>query len=124
MMKMPKTTNIADVQNKTDNSGIDIQKVGIKNVDLPLTIQRKNDSNQTVYASAKASVSLPNKFKGTHMSRFVEVLNEWKNKGLLGVDIKGCVETLVKKLHAKNGEIEFEFKYFIDKVSPVTKINA
>ena len=113
---------LTDVQNKEDDRGVDIQRVGIKHVDLPLTVQRKNDSNQIVYASAKASVSLPQKYKGTHMSRFVEVLNDWKNKGLLGVDIKGCVETLVKKLHAKNGEIEFKFKYFIDKKSPVSKI--
>lgn len=113
-----------DVQNKEDNRGVDIQKVGIKHVELPLIIQRKNESNQVVSAKAKVSVSLPRKYKGTHMSRFVEVLSEWKNKNLLGVDIKGCLSAIIKKLHAQSGELEFKFKYFIDKKSPVTKLSS
>ena len=58
------------------------------------------------------------------MSRFVETLNEWRNKKLLGVDIKGCLEKIVQKLHAQSGELEFNFKYFIDKEAPVTKLSA
>ena len=81
-----------DVQNTQDNRNVDIQKVGIKHVELPLIIQRKNASNKTVYAEARVCVSLPKNYKGTHMSRFVEVLNEWRTKDLLGVDIKGCLK--------------------------------
>ena len=109
-----------DIQNLEDNRNIDIQKVGVKNVELPLTIQRKNNSNQNVYAKARVSVSLPKKYKGTHMSRFIEVLNEWQTKNLLGVDIKGCLETILKKLHSESGELEFKFKYFVNKKAPVT----
>ncbi len=58
------------------------------------------------------------------MSRFVEVLNEWRTKHLLGVDIKGCLEKIINKLHAQSGELEFKFKYFIDKKSPVTDLSA
>lgn len=113
-----------DIQNLEDTRNVDIQKVGIKHIELPLTIQRKNSSNQTVYAKARVSVSLPKKYKGTHMSRFVEVLNEWQTKNLLGVDIKGCLETIIKKLHAQSGELEFKFKYFVNKKSPVTGLTA
>ena len=113
-----------DVQNSQDNRNIDIQKVGIKNIDLPLIIQRKNSSDQVVSAQARVAVSLPRNYKGTHMSRFVEVLNEWRTKNLLGVDIKGCLEKIIKKLNAKCGELEFTFKYFINKNAPVSKLSA
>lgn len=113
-----------DVQNSEDKRGIDIQKVGVKDVELPLIIQRKNNTDCVVWAKATAGVSLPKDYKGTHMSRFVEVLNEWRNKNMLGVDIKGCLKEIVEKLDAKSGELEFEFKYFIDKVSPVSKLTS
>ena len=113
-----------DVQNQTDTRGVAIQKVGIKGFEIPLSIQRKDAEDITIYSSATVGVSLPAHFKGTHMSRFVEVLNEWSSKRILGIDIKGCVEEVIKKLNAKSGYIKLEFKYFIDKKSPVTKISA
>ncbi len=113
-----------DIQNLKDNRNVDIQKVGIKHLELPLIIQRKNNSNQVVCAKARVNVSLPRDYKGTHMSRFVEVLTEWQHKNLLGVDIKGCLETIIKRLDAISGELEFRFTYFIDKKSPVTGISA
>ena len=115
---------IKDVQNTKDTRNVDIQRVGIKNIDVPLTIQRKNNTDQIVSATAKVAVSLPRNYKGTHMSRFVEVLNEWESKNLLGVDIKGCLEKVIKKLHAQSGILEFKFKYFINKKAPVTKLSA
>lgn len=113
-----------DVQSRTDSRGVEIQKVGIKGLEIPLIIQRKDDENKTIYAKATAGVTLPAHYKGTHMSRFVEVLNDWRTKKTLGVDIKGCVEEIVNRLNAKSGYLKFDFKYFIDKTSPVTKITA
>ena len=113
-----------DVQNQTDSRGVEIQKVGIKNLEIPLIIQRKDDEDKVIYASATAGVTLPAHYKGTHMSRFVEVLNEWRGKHTLGVDIKGCVEAIVERLNAKSGYLKFDFKYFINKTSPVTGIAA
>ncbi len=113
-----------DIQNLKDNRNVDIQKVGIKHLELPLIIQRKNNSNQTVCAKARVNVSLPRDYKGTHMSRFVEVLTEWQHKNLLGVDIKGCLEKIISRLEAVSGELEFRFTYFVDKKSPVTGIPA
>lgn len=115
---------LRDIQNLKDNRNVDIQKVGIKHLELPLIVQRKNSSNQVVSAKAKVSVSLPRDYKGTHMSRFVEVLTEWRDKNLLGVDIKGCLEKIIKNLDAETGELEFKFKYFVDKKSPVTGMIA
>ena len=113
-----------DVQNSQDTRNVDIQKVGINNLELPLIIQRKNNSDQVVSATARVTVNLPKDYKGTHMSRFVEVLNEWRKKNLLGVDIKGCLEKIIKRLHAKSGELKFKFKYFINKKAPITKLAA
>lgn len=113
-----------DVQNSQDTRDVDIQKVGIKHIELPLIIQRKNKSDKVVYATARVCVSLPRAYKGTHMSRFVEVLNEWRTKNLLGVDIKGCLEKIIKRLNAQSGELEFNFKYFVDKKSPVTGLTT
>lgn len=116
-------TNLKDTQNLKDTRGVDIQKVGINHLELPLIIQRKNESDQTVNATARVTVSLPRHYKGTHMSRFVEILREWENKKLLGIDIKGCLKTVIKKLNAQSGELKFSFKYFIDKKAPVSKLS-
>ena len=113
-----------DIQNLKDTRNVDIQKVGTKHIDLPLIIQRRNQSNQVVSAKARVSVSLPKDYKGTHMSRFVEVLNEWQTKNLLGVDIKGCLEKIIERLSAESGELQFKFKYFVEKYAPVTKLAA
>ncbi|MBR6126713.1 GTP cyclohydrolase I FolE2 [bacterium] len=113
-----------DVQNQADSRGIDIQKVGVKGLELPLTIQRKNANDIVIYSKATVGVSLPAHYKGTHMSRFVEVLNEWRRNKTLGSDIKGCLEAVVEKLEAKSGYLKFDFKFFINKTSPVTKVSA
>lgn len=117
-------TTLKDTQNLKDTRGVDIQKVGINHLELPLTIQRKNESNQVVNAKARVSVSLPKHYKGTHMSRFVEVLSTWEHKNLLGVDIKGCLAAIIKKLSAQSGELKFKFKYFIDKKAPVSRLSS
>lgn len=111
-----------DVQNQQDFRGVDIQKVGIKDFEMPIIIQRKEADDKVIYASATCGVSLPAHFKGTHMSRFVEVLNNWRGKKTL--DIKDCVESMVQRLDAESGYVKFDFKYFIDKKSPVTGISA
>lgn len=114
-------SHLRDVQNLIDKRGIEIQKVGIKNVDVPLIIQRKGKDNQVVSARAKISASLDSSYKGTHMSRFMEILNEWSEKELLGVDIKGCLEAVISRLGAKASEVKFSFKYFVEKTAPVTR---
>lgn len=111
-----------DIQKEKDNRRIDLQKVGVKDVETPLVIQRKKQGDsQIVYAKAKMSVSLPHHFKGTHMSRFIEILNEYRKKNLLGVDIKSMLEEMKKRLSANSAYLKFDFKYFIGKDAPVSK---
>ena len=98
-MKMNK--KLRDIQNMSDVRGVEIQKVGVKDVEVPLSVQRKNAANQTVSAKARLSVTLPHNFKGTHMSRFIEILSEWEDRNLLGIDIRGCLIDVIKKLEAK-----------------------
>ncbi len=116
--------NMNDVQNQKDIRNIDIQKVGVKDVEIPLIIQRKSDTCQTVYAKAKMSVDLPKQFKGTHMSRFIEVLEEERTKGLLGVDIKKMLDKMRKKLNANSAYAKFDFKYFIEKKAPKSGLKS
>ena len=130
-------SELKDIQNSKDHRGIDIQSVGVRNVEVPLIIQRKNDcesgvntetnsfpKEQVVSAKAKMSVSLPKEYRGTHMSRFIEILCEWGQRNLLGVDIEGCLQEMKARLEAKSAKVKFEFKYFIDKQAPVSKLSS
>lgn len=117
-----------DVQKQTDDRNIDIQKVGIKDIEIPLVIQRKLKNgkvdSQRVYAKAKMSVSLNREFKGTHMSRFVEILNDYRKENLVGVDIKKMLYDIREKLESKNAYVKFDFKYFIKKTAPKSGLEA
>ncbi|MBQ3310683.1 GTP cyclohydrolase I FolE2 [bacterium] len=113
-----------DIQNEKDTRNVYIQKVGIKDFDIPLHIIRKDNSNQLVNAKARVSVSLPENYKGTHMSRFIEILNEWQSQDIIGSDLKKYIHGITNKLSAKSGEMFFEFKYFIDKTAPVSGLKA
>lgn len=111
---------LKDIQNQNDKRGIDIQKVGVNGVEVPLIIQRKNADNQVVSAKARLSVTLPHNYRGTHMSRFIEVLSDYSCKNLLGVDIKGLLIDVKEKLNSESAHVKFEFKYFINKKAPVS----
>lgn len=119
---------IKDVQNEKDLRNIPIQKVGVKDVEIPLKIERKTtdgkEQSETVYAKAKMSVSLPSHYKGTHMSRFIEILNEYQKESLLSTDIEKVLYDMKKKLEAKNAYLKFNFKYFIKKQAPISKLTS
>lgn len=112
--------NLKDIQNQSDKRGIDIQNVGVNGVDVPLLIERKNAENQVVSAKARVSVKLPHNYRGTHMSRFIEILSEYSRKNILGVDIKGLLCDVQNKLESKSAHVKFEFKYYINKKAPVS----
>ena len=117
-------SELKDIQNSKDHRGIDIQSVGVRDVEVPLIIQRKNDREQVVSAKAKMSVSLPKEYRGTHMSRFIEILCEWGQRNLLGVDIEGCLQEMKTRLEAKSAKVKFEFKYFMEKQAPLSKLSS
>ena len=113
---------LKDVQKQNDKRGIDIQKVGVNGVEVPLIVERKNEQSQTVSAKARLSVTLSHNYRGTHMSRFIEVLSDYSTKNLLGVDIKGMLYDIKKKLESDCAHVKFDFKYFINKKAPVSGI--
>ena len=116
---------IKDVQNTLDKRNIALQKVGGKNVETLLNIERKGSkAPQRVYAKAKMSVYLPSNYKGTHMSRFIEILEEYRKKDLIGVDIKKMLEDMKLRLESKSAYLKFDFKYFIKKKAPKSALEA
>jgi GTP cyclohydrolase I len=119
---------IKDVQNQKDLRNIPIQKVGVKDVEIPLRIERKTSDNtpltEVVYAKAKMSVSLPSHFKGTHMSRFIQILNDYQKETLVSTDIEQILFDMKKRLDAKDAYLKFSFKYFIKKQAPISKLES
>lgn len=113
-------SQLKDIQKQNDIRGIDIQKVGVNGVEVPLIIERKDAESQVVSAKARLSVTLPHNYRGTHMSRFMEVLSEYSSKNILGVDIKALLIDVKKRLESECAHVKFEFKYFINKKAPVS----
>jgi GTP cyclohydrolase I len=110
---------VTDVQNQHDSRKIPIDKVGVKNLSYPITVLDKVNGFQQTVGSINMYVNLPHRFRGTHMSRFVEILNEHHRE--LHIDTIGEVLQKMKtKLHAEEAHMEVSFPYFIEKAAPVT----
>jgi len=108
-----------DIQNQKDNRKIDIKKVGVKGIKYPIVVLDRTNGTQHVNATINIYVNLPHHFKGTHMSRFVEILNEFRGQ----INIKTFQKILLKiknKLHAESAHMEIEFPYFVEKIAPVS----
>ncbi len=111
---------LADLQSSADHRGIDIQKVGIRRLRYPISLSVRGGTDQHTIATVAMYVSLDRSFKGTHMSRFVEVLNEYNRE----LDIHALGELLhhmKERLEAQDAYIELEFPYFLEKQAPVTR---
>ncbi|MCX5832310.1 MAG: GTP cyclohydrolase FolE2 [Deltaproteobacteria bacterium] len=112
-----------DMQNQQDYRRIDIQKVGVKGIKYPITVLDRVQGVQQVNAAINMYVNLPHHFKGTHMSRFVEILNEYHGE----VNIKTLqliLEKLREKLRAESAHIEISFSYFVKKTAPVSRAKS
>jgi len=108
-----------DVQNMHDDRNIHIDKVGIKSLKLPVAVQDRSSGSQKTVAEVNFYVDLPHNFKGTHMSRFVEILNEYR--GSLSMEnIHEVLRVARERLHALRAHLELTFPYFIEKEAPVT----
>ncbi len=111
---------LADMQSSHDARGIDINKVGIRKLKYPVVLStRDNGGAQHTIADVNMYVSLNRNFKGTHMSRFVEVLNAFRRE----LDIHNTsqlLRSMLDRLEADDAYIELHFPYFIEKSAPVT----
>ncbi len=108
-----------DTQNKRDRRKIPINKVGIKNLHYPIKVNDRRNISQDTTAVINMFVNLPHHFKGTHMSRFVEVLNQ--HHGRISVEeIEDILLTMRKKFKCRSVHLEMKFPYFIEKAAPAS----
>jgi len=108
-----------DIQNQRDYRNIPIDKVGIKNLRYPITVLDRRNGYQHTVASINMYVDLPHKNKGTHMSRFVEILHLFRPEISLK-RISDVLDEMKKHLNAASAHIEVTFPYFIKKNAPVS----
>jgi len=109
-----------DIQNQRDYRQIPIDKVGIKNIQYPITVRDRRQHIQHTVASINMYVDLPHKNKGTHMSRFVEILDILRPEVSLE-KLYVVLDQMKKDLNAESAHIEVTFPYFIEKKAPVSQ---
>lgn len=110
-----------DVAMTPDKRGVAIQRVGVKDLHLPLLIKCKGEGFQAVVGNLTISVDLPKQFRGTHMSRLVEVVFKWSQKPIGGHELKLILDQIRTKLNAARSHATVKFKYFLEKQAPVSK---
>ena len=122
-MNSPAQIHIADVQSSADTRRLAINRVGIKSIRHPVKVKDKSVGVQHTVATFNMYVHLPHNFKGTHMSRFVEILNEHERE--ISVESFGAIlHEMVTRLEAKSGYIEMNFPYFVNKAAPVSGVQS
>jgi len=114
---------IPDVQSSHDSRRIAIDKVGIKDIKHPIRVGARSGDELHTVANFNMYVNLPHDFKGTHMSRFVEILNSNEHEITLDSFKKMLAEMLVR-LEAESGHIEMNFPYFIKKAAPISGVQS
>lgn len=114
---------MSDVQNSKDTRQIPINKVGIKDIRHPIRVRDRSVGEQNTIANFNMYVNLPHDFKGTHMSRFVQILNNHERE----ISVKSFKDMLVEMaqlLEAKSGHIEMSFPYFVNKTAPASGVQS
>ncbi len=120
---MPALIPIPDVQNSADTRRLAINKVGIKDIRHPVKVRDRSGGEQHTIATFNMYVNLPHNFKGTHMSRFVEILNVPGRE--ISVDsFKDMLLEMTDRLEAEAGHIEMTFVYFVNKAAPVSGVQS
>src|SRR6478609_6063959 len=115
-MNSPDNFSIPDVQGRADTRRLAIDKVGIKSIRHPVRVGDRDGGVQHTIATFNMYVGLPHNFKGTHMSRFVEILNAHERE--ITVDtFQVMLQEMMEKLEAQEGRIEMSFPYFIEKAA-------
>ncbi len=114
---------IADVQASPDLRQLPVQKVGIKDIRHPIRVKDRSQGEQHTIAQFNMYVELPHNFKGTHMSRFVEILNNYEPE-ISVRSFKKLLKEMATRLEADTGHIEMSFPYFIDKAAPISGVKS
>lgn len=111
---------LADTQNQADDRRLPIDRVGVKDVRFPLAIRDREERIQHTVATVNMAVDLPHLFKGTHMSRFLEVLHA-HGRELTVAGVAAIPRELLTRLQACKAHVSLRFPYFRSKQAPVTK---
>ena len=115
-------TGIEDVQSRADTRQIPINRVGVKDVYHPVRVKDRSNGEQHTIANFNMYVNLPHDFKGTHMSRFIEILHHERE---ISVDsFRALLEEMTQRLNADAGHIEMSFPYFVMKKAPVSGVES
>ncbi len=112
---------IPDVQSYTDHRHIAIDRVGIRGIRHPVTVCDKSDGKQNTVATFCMTVFLPENRKGTHMSRFAQLLNEHDHDAHSVANFVELFREMNRRLDSTEGTIEMVFPYFINKQAPISK---
>ncbi len=113
------TDAIPDVQGQADARRIAIDRVGVKDLTYPITLRTQSGGEETSVANIDMYVSLPHDRKGTHMSRFLQILNEHRHSMTPESVVEMC-QTMRTRLDAEDAHMRVEFTYFIEKFAPAT----
>jgi GTP cyclohydrolase I len=114
---------IPDVQGSADSRQLPINKVGIKSIRHPVQVLDKSGGVQHTIAVFSMYVGLPHNFKGTHMSRFVEILNAGSRE--ISVEsFESMLRDMVERLEAETGHVEMTFPYFVNKAAPISGVKS
>jgi len=109
-----------DVAAESDSRGVELAQVGIKDLHLPVMIREKHGGMARLLGQVDASVALPHSERGTHMSRFVEILNQWSRKVVSSADLEDILRELRQAFGASRARVSLRFKYFLRKAAPVS----
>jgi GTP cyclohydrolase I len=113
---------VEDVQSRADLRRIPINRVGIKDIRHPVRVKDRSSGEQHTVATFNMYVNLPHNFKGTHMSRFVEILHHERE---ISVDsFRAMLGEMAQRLEAESGHIEMSFPYFVSKKAPVSGVES
>lgn len=115
----PARTALHDKQSEQDHRNLPIDKVGVRGLRFPIQIRDKAHEVQNTVATIGMYVDLPKEFKGTHMSRFIEVLNA-HGRVVHVENIPDILRSMQSRLHARTAHLDMEFPFFLTKKAPVT----
>lgn len=114
---------LPDIQGSPDHRDVAINQVGVRGLRYPLCLIDATGEMHATVASVTMTVGLPPTVKGTHMSRFVEIM-EAQATPLSLIDMKALFNRMRNRLDAQSGRVEFEFPYFIRKQAPVSGVTS
>lgn len=111
--------NLEDVQNRSDGRRIAIDQVGVSGLQYPVSVLDREQEKQHTVARLSLAVNLPHHFKGTHMSRFIEVLNQHRGEVTMRT-LPAILQELKERLDAESARVEVAFPYFLERTAPVS----